>query len=122
MPQAAPWFHEVPHVDETSCRPSRPDPEPAVAGVHKGAYVVADAEGGKPDVIILAAGSTLGMSVEAYEQLKKDGVKARVVSMPSWEMFEHHCAKHDPAYREAVLPASVTARVAVEKASTFGWH
>src|SRR5262249_18029394 len=90
-------------------------------GVAKGAYVVADADGGKPDVLILAAGSTLGMCVDAYEQLKKEGVKARVVSMPSWEIFEHQC-KHNPAYREEVLPSSVTARVAVEMASTFGWH
>jgi len=84
--------------------------------------VVADAPGGKPDVILLAAGSTLGMTVKAYEQLTKEGIKARVVSMPSWEMFEHYCAKHDSKYREEVLPSSVTARVAVEKASEFGWH
>jgi len=62
------------------------------------------------------------MCVNAYEQLTKEGMKARVVSMPSWEMFEHYCAKHDPKYREAVMPSSVTARVAVELASMFGWH
>jgi transketolase len=92
------------------------------SGVAKGAYVVGDAPDGKPDVLLLAAGSTLGMTVAAYEQLTKEGVKVRVVSMPSWEMFEHYCAKHDPKYREAVMPSSVTARVAVEMASTFGWH
>jgi len=105
---------ELPTLDRTKYK--------SAEGVTKGAYVVADAAGGKPDVIILASGSTLGMSIKAYEQLTKEGVKARVVSMPSWEMFEHYCAKHDPKYREEVLPASVTARVAVEKASTFGWH
>jgi len=62
------------------------------------------------------------MCIDAYEKLKAEGVKARVVSMPSWEIFEHYCTKHDPAYRETVMPASVTARVAVEMASTFGWH
>ena len=105
---------ELPTLDRTKYKPAE--------GVTKGAYVVADAAGGKPDVIILASGSTLGMSIKAYEQLTKEGIKARVVSMPSWEMFEHYCAKHDPKYREEVLPGSVTARVAVEKASTFGWH
>ena len=92
------------------------------SGVSKGAYVLADAPDGKPDVLLLASGSTLYMCVNAYEQLTKEGMKARVVSMPSWEMFEHYCAKHDPKYREAVMPSSVTARVAVELASMFGWH
>jgi transketolase len=105
---------ELPTLDRTKYK--------SAEGVQKGAYVVADAAGGNPDVIILASGSTLGMSIKAYEQLTKEGIKARVVSMPSWEMFEHYCAKHDPKYREEVLPGSVTARVAVEKASTFGWH
>ncbi len=104
---------DLPTLDRTKYKPAE--------GLTKGAYVVADAEGGKPSVLLLAAGSTLGMCIDAYEQLKKEGIKARVVSMPSWEMFEHHC-KHNPAYREEVLPAAVTARVAVEKASTFGWH
>ena len=71
--------------------------------------------------MLLATGSEVSLCVDTYEQLKKEGVKARVVSMPSWEIFEYRCAK-DPSYREAVLPASVTARVAVEQASTFGWH
>jgi transketolase len=89
-------------------------------GLHRGAYVLADAPGGQPDVLLLATGSEVALCVEAYERLKAEGVKARVVSMPSWEMFEYYCRKH-PEYREAVLPAAVTARVSVEQASTFGW-
>src|SRR6185369_3852747 len=59
--------------------------------------------------------------IEAYEQLAAEGIRARVVSMPSWEMFEYYCSKH-PSYRETVLPAAVRARVSVEQASTFGWE
>ena len=77
----------------------------------------ADAPGGKPEVIILASGSSLYLCVDAYEKLKAEGVKARVVSMPSWEIFE----QQDAAYKESVLPAGVTARVSVEMASTLGW-
>ncbi|MCI0639728.1 MAG: transketolase [Gemmataceae bacterium] len=90
-------------------------------GLRKGAYVLADAPGGKPDVLLLATGSEVTLCVQAYEQLKAGGIKARVVSMPSWEMFEHHCSKN-PTYRESVLPSTVTARVSVEAASTFGWE
>jgi transketolase len=86
-------------------------------GVHKGAYILADAEDGKPDVILIASGSEVSLCVDAYEQLKKEGVKARVVSMPSWELFEHQ----DEAYRDSVLPPSVKGRVSVEQSSTFGW-
>jgi transketolase len=85
--------------------------------VAKGAYVLADAEGGKPDVILMATGSEVRLCVEAYEKLKSEGVKARVVSMPSWELFE----AQDAAYKESVFPTSVTARVSVEMAATFGW-
>ena len=88
------------------------------AGVHKGAYVLADAADGKPDVLLLATGSEVQLCVGAYEQLKKEGIKARVVSMPSWEVFEHQPIE----YRDSVIPAGVTARVAVEQASTFGWQ
>jgi transketolase len=91
------------------------------SGLAKGAYVLADAEGGKPEVILMATGSEVSLCVDVYEQLKKEGIKARVVSMPSWEMFEHYC-KHHPEYREQVLPSSVMARVAVEQAAAFGWH
>jgi transketolase len=89
----------------------------AASGVAKGAYVLADAPGGKPDVILMASGSELSLCVEAYDKLAAEGIKARVVSMPSWELFE----RQDPAYKESVLPTSVTSRVSVELASTFGW-
>jgi transketolase len=86
-------------------------------GVAKGAYILADVADGKPDVIIMGTGSEVSLCVGAYEQLKAEGVKARVVSMPSWDIFEHQ----DEAYRKKVLPPEVKARVAVEQASTFGW-
>ena len=89
----------------------------SAAGVAKGAYVLADAPDGKPEVILMGTGSEVSLCVDAYEKLKAAGVKARVVSMPSWDIFEHQ----DEAYRESVLPPSVRARVAVEQASTFGW-
>ena len=85
--------------------------------VAKGAYVLADAINGKVDVILIATGSEVGMTVEAFEKLKADGVAARVVSMPSWELFEDQ----DKAYRDSVLPPSVTARVVVEQAGPVGW-
>jgi len=91
----------------------------AAVGVHRGAYVLGDAaNGGDPDVILIATGSEVGMAVDAYEQLVSEGVKARVVSMPSWELFE----KQPKDYRDSVLPPNVTARVAIEQASTFGWE
>jgi transketolase len=89
-------------------------------GVKLGAYVLADAPGGKPEVLLLATGSEVSLCVTAHEQLVAQGIRSRVVSMPSWEIFEYHCTKH-PEYREKVLPAAVTARVSVEQASTFGW-
>ncbi len=92
----------------------------AASGLAKGAYVLADAPGGKPDALLLGTGSEVGLCVAAHEKLAAEGIKTRVVSMPSWEVFEYYCKKH-PEYREAVLPARVTARVAVEQASTFGW-
>jgi transketolase len=90
----------------------------AASGLAKGAYVLADATGGKPDVILMGTGSEVGLCMSAWEALSKDGVKARVVSMPSWELFEHQSQE----YRDSVLPPAVTGRVAVEQASTFGWH
>ncbi|HXY00946.1 MAG TPA: transketolase [Candidatus Limnocylindrales bacterium] len=87
------------------------------SGVAKGAYVLADAGGGKPDVILMASGTELQWAVGAYEKLKAEGIKARVVSMPSWELFE----AQDAAYKESVLPSSVNARVSVEMGSTLGW-
>jgi len=89
----------------------------AASGVAKGAYVLSDAEGGKPDVILLGTGTELSLCVGAQEKLAAEGVKVRVVSIPSFELFE----RQDSAYKESVLPAAVTARVTVEMASTFGW-
>jgi len=89
----------------------------SASGVAKGGYVLADAPDGKPDVILLATGSELSLCVDAYEKLKAEGIKARAVSLPSWEIFE----RQDAAYKESVLPANVTARVSVEMASTLGW-
>jgi transketolase len=90
----------------------------AASGVTKGAYVLAEAPGGKPDVILMGSGSEVSLCMEAGEKLNAAGIKSRVVSMPSWELFE----RQDAAYKESVLPASVTARVSVEMASTFGWE
>jgi transketolase len=90
--------------------------EPAT-GVAQGAYILADAAGGNPDLILIASGSEVSLAVDAYEQLVKEGVKARVVSMPSWDIFERQTAD----YRNSVLPPNVKARVAIEQASTFGW-
>jgi transketolase len=89
----------------------------AASGTAKGAYVLADSQG-KPDVILIATGSEVSLCVDAYEKLKAEGVKARVVSMPSWEIFD----KQDQAYKDSVLPPDVTARVSVEMAATFGWE
>jgi transketolase len=86
-------------------------------GVAQGAYVLADAQEGEPQVILIATGSEVGMTVQAYEQLKAEGIAARVVSMPSWELFEDQ----DQNYRDSVFPPSVTARVAVEQAGPMGW-
>jgi transketolase len=88
------------------------------SGVRRGAYVLADAGNAKPDVILMATGSEVGLCVEVYEKLTAEGVAARVVSMPSWELFEHQPEE----YRASVLPPDVTRRVAVEQASTLGWE
>jgi transketolase len=89
-------------------------------GVQRGAYVLADAPEGNPQVLLLATGSEVSLAIDGYEKLKAEGIRARVVSMPSWEIFEYYC-KHNPEYRENVLPARVTARVSIEQASTLGW-
>jgi transketolase len=88
----------------------------AASGVAQGAYVLAGEA--KPDVLLMASGSEVSLCMDAYTQLKAAGINARVVSMPSWELFAHQ----DQAYRDSVLPPDVTARVAVEQASTFGWE
>ncbi len=88
------------------------------SGVAQGAYILADATEGKPDVLLLASGSEVSLCVQAYEQLKAVGIKARVVSMPSWELFD----RQSQEYRDSVIPSGVRARVSVEQASTFGWE
>jgi transketolase len=89
----------------------------SAAGVARGGYVLADADGGKPQVILMATGSEVYLCIEAYEKLKADGIRARVVSIPSWELFDHQ----DQAYRDQVLPPDITARLAVEQAAVLGW-
>ena len=90
----------------------------AAGGVARGAYVMADADDGKPDILLMATGSEVRLCVTAHEQLKSEGIKSRVISMPSWELFEDQ----SPEYRDSVIPPNVAARVAVEEASTFGWE
>jgi transketolase len=99
----------LPTIDRTKYAPA--------SGVAKGAYVLAEAKGGKPELILMATGSEVSLCLSAYEQLTAEGRKVRVVSMPSWELFD----KQTPEYRESVLPADVTARISVEQASTLGW-
>ena len=99
----------MPTLDRTKYAPA--------SGVAKGGYVLADADGGKPEVILLGTGTELQHCVAAYEKLKAEGIKARVVSMPCWEIFD----QQDAAYKESVLPAAVTARVSIEMAATLGW-
>ena len=86
-------------------------------GVAKGAYVLADPDDGKPEVLLLATGSEVSLCLDAHEQLRKEGIRARVVSMPSCELFD----QQPEPYRDSVLPPEVTARVSVEQASTLGW-
>jgi transketolase len=100
----------LPTIDRTQFAPA--------AGVARGAYVLADAPGGRPDVVLLATGSEVALCLEARAQLAREGLQARVVSMPSWELFE----QQTPEYRQEVLAPAVKARVAVEQASTFGWE
>jgi transketolase len=90
----------------------------SASGLARGAYVLADAPGGKPEVILIASGSEVSLCVKAHEELRAEGIRSRVVSMPSWDIFEHQAQ----AYQDSVLPPDVTARIAVEQASTFGWE
>jgi len=89
----------------------------SASGVSRGAYVLADAPGGSPEVILIGSGSEVSLVVQAHEKLVAEGIRSRVISMPSWDIFEHQTRE----YRESVLPPSVKARVAVEQASTLGW-
>ena len=99
----------LPTVDRTRYAPA--------SGLANGAYVLADAPDGRPKVLLLATGSEVSLCVAAYERLAADGIGTRVVSMPSWELFD----QQSQGYRDRVLPPDVLARVAVEQASTFGW-
>jgi transketolase len=99
----------LPTLDRTRFAPA--------AGLARGAYVLADAPGGAPELILIATGSELSLAVKSHEELLRQGIRSRVVSMPSWDLFE----KQTRAYRDEVLPPAVRARVAVEQASPFGW-
>jgi transketolase len=100
----------LPTLDRTKYAPA--------SGLARGAYVLADADDKDPDVLLLATGSEVSLCINAHEQLNSEGIKSRVVSMPSWEIFEQQSGE----YRDSVLPPSVKARVAVEQASTLGWE
>jgi len=100
----------LPTLDRTKYAPA--------SGLARGAYVLADTPGGNPEVILIASGSEVSLAVQAHEKLVADGIRSRVVSMPSWEIFDHQPQE----YRDTVLPPNVKARVAVEQASSFGWE
>ena len=99
----------LPTLDRTRFAPAN--------GVARGAYILADANGRDPSVILIGTGSEVALCVDAYESLTREGIAARVISMPSWELFE----QQDQAYRDSVLPPEVTARVSVEQGSVIGW-
>jgi transketolase len=100
----------VPTLDRAKYAPA--------SGLARGAYVLADSPGGKPEVILIASGSEVSLAVQAHEKLRAEGIRSRVVSMPSWDIFD----RQSPEYRDSVLPPGVTARVTVEQGSTFGWE
>jgi transketolase len=100
----------LPTLDRTKYAPA--------SGLARGAYVLGDAPGGKPEVIFIASGSEVSLAVQAHEKLLSEGIRSRVVSMPSWEIFDHQTQE----YQDSVLPPHVKARVAVEQASSFGWE
>jgi len=100
----------LPTLDRTKYAPA--------SGVARGAYVLADAPGERPEVILIATGSEVALAVDAHEKLLAEGIRSRVVSMPSWDIFDHQTQE----YQDSVLPPTVKARVAIEEASTFGWE
>jgi len=100
----------LPTLDRTRYAPA--------TGLARGAYVLADAPGANPEVILIATGSEVSVAVDAHEKLIAEGIRSRVVSMPSWDIFDHQTQE----YRDQVLPPNVAARIAVEQASTFGWE
>jgi transketolase len=89
----------------------------SASGVSRGAYILADSENGKPEVILIGTGSEVALCVDAYEKLQQEGIPARVVSMPSWELFE----QQDQKYRDRILPPDITGRVSAEMGSVIGW-
>ena len=99
----------VPILDRSKYAPAE--------GLRRGGYVLADADGGEPELILIATGSEVALALDAHEELTAAGVRSRVVSLPCWELFD----RQDDAYRDEVLPPSVTARVSIEEASTLGW-
>jgi transketolase len=119
------WRHIMTLKEQPACLALSRQPMPTLdrekyasaSGVKHGAYILADAEGGEPEVILMATGTELNLAVGAYEKLKTEGIRARVVSFPSWELFESQPAE----YRHSVLPPHITARVSIEQASTIGW-
>lgn len=100
----------VPTIDRTKCGPA--------SGLRQGGYILADAPKGSPEVLLIGTGSEIALCLEAYDKLVAEGVQARVVSLPSWELF----AKQPQSYQDQVIPPAVTARVCVEMASAFGWE
>lgn len=100
----------VPHLERTAGT--------GVEGLRRGAYILAEADGGQPKVILIASGSEVALALESRQALEEQGFPTRVVSMPSWVLFE----RQDRAYRDAVLPPDISARVAIEAASPMGWH
>jgi transketolase len=89
----------------------------SAVGLRRGGYVLADPDGGDPELILIATGSDVALTVLAHEQLISDGIRSRVVSLPCWELFD----RQDDAYKDEVLPPEITARVSIEEASTLGW-
>jgi transketolase len=87
-------------------------------GVQRGGYVLADPDGGDPELILIATGSEVQLALGAHERLQEDGIASRVVSLPCWEIFE----KQDQSYRDEVLPPAITARLAIEEGSPLGWE
>jgi transketolase len=100
----------MPTLDRTTLAPA--------SGLRRGGYILADAPGGPPQVILIGTGSEVSLCIAAHGRLVSEGIRSRVVSLPSWELFD----EQPDAYRESVLPAAVTARVAVEQASALGWE
>jgi transketolase len=99
----------LPTLDRTRYAPA--------SGLAKGGYILADSAGGKPEILFLATGSEVALAIHVYEKLTAEGVRARVVSMPSWELFEAQPSQ----YRDTVIPPDVTARISIEQGSTMGW-